>query len=86
MLWFKRIIVSVLLLVAAAYTILFTLENTARIDINLFFIQFADVQLDLVVLLSFIVGGLAGLLSAAGLLLAQRKKYRVALFKAQQQR
>lgn len=88
MLWFKRIIilsVVLLLLAVAVYAILFTLKNTAQTNVDLVFIQFTDQPVDLIVICSFVLGGLLGLVSSVGLFLAQTKKHRKALNKVRKQ-
>jgi len=79
MLRLKKMMVVAVFSIVCFYIVLFCLRNDAAISVDFFFVQVSAVPLDLVVLASFICGGLLGLISALGMLMSMRKKYRKAL-------
>jgi uncharacterized integral membrane protein len=81
--WIKRLITLALVLGFSAFVVLFTLRNNALVDIDLLFVYFDQVKIELALVASFIIGGLLGMLSILPLWYSIRKKYRVQLAKAQ---
>ena len=75
---FKRTLLLVLLLSVCGFVLVFCLANSVEVDVNLLFFHFSGVQFDLVVIASFIAGGLSGVLSSLMYVRKIRKKYRVA--------
>jgi len=79
--WFKRIklaLIVLLLLAMFAYIVTFVISNNSMADINFIFLQLTQVPVELVVIASFVVGALAGLLAASLLLYkASRKNKRL---------
>lgn len=85
MLWFKRICIAAVLITACALIFVFCLRNNVLVDVDLLFYTLPQIKLDLLLIATFIAGGLLGVLSALALMLTMRRKYRVALSKAQRQ-
>lgn len=82
MAWLKRILIVAVFLLTCFFVIFFSLRNTLLVDIDLFFVQFTAVPIESVVVSSFILGGLAGVLASLALLYRMRKKYRQAMRRA----
>lgn len=72
----KRTLIAIFIAVCCGYVVLFCLKNSTIVDIDLFFIQLTEIKLELALVVSFISGGLVGLLSSIPLLFSVRKKYR----------
>lgn len=77
--YLKKILTALLFIVCCIYVLLFSIKNSAVVDIDLLFVQLKAVKIELALVFSFISGGLAGLISAMPLLLRMRKKFRQAL-------
>lgn len=82
MIWIKRLLVLVVVLSFSTYVVLFTLSNNTLVNIHLIFFSLSDVKIELALVLSFVFGGLLGLLAIAPLWYSLRKKYRVAMAQA----
>lgn len=66
------------LLFVFVYTLSFVLSNVAVVSVDFVFFQFESLAVDLLVIASFIMGGVVGLLSAVSLLfLSYRKNKRL---------
>lgn len=74
MIWFKRALLLVLLLAFAGMSLLFTLRNQALVDIDLLFVHFSSVKIELALVLSFILGALFSLLLCSVWVLTMRRK------------
>jgi len=61
--WLRRLLLAGLLLGMAAYAILFTLQNKAKLDVDFIFVQQTDVPVELLIILSFLAGGLIGIIA-----------------------
>lgn len=81
MIWIKRVLVLAVVLSFSAYVVLFTLSNNDLVNVDLIFFSFSDVKIEFALVLSFVLGGLLGLLAIAPLWYSLRKKYRVAMAK-----
>lgn len=76
MIWIKRMLLILLLLGFAGGSLLVTLRNQARVDIDLLFVQFSSVKIELALVLSFILGALFSLLMCVVLVLKMRKAFK----------
>lgn len=76
MTWLIRITLLLLLIVIGAYTVMFALNNSTVVSINFLLFKLENLRLELALILSFITGGLLGLLSLFPLLWRERKLYR----------
>ena len=74
MVWVKRALLVILLLAFAGASLLFTLRNQALVDIDLLFIHFSSVKVELALVLSFILGALFSLLLCSVWVLKMRRK------------
>lgn len=72
----KKSLLVLLVLAVCVYVLVFTLSNTTLTDIDFVFITLNQVPVELTVLASFVLGGLCGLLAAAGILAGFYRKYR----------
>lgn len=74
LLWTKRVLVLALLSAVGFYVVVFTLNNTAKVSVDFLIIQWLDVPIELVMVVSFVVGGLFGCLCTLGLWLRCKGK------------
>lgn len=70
----RWLILLFILLAVFVYVLSFVLSNKATSDVDFVFYQLQGVAVELLVLASFIAGGVFGLLSASGLLLLSYRK------------
>ena len=85
MAWLKRIPILIIILAASAYVFIFCLRNKQEVQLDFLFIVFQQVNLEIALLMSFICGGLLGLLSAVLIMLKMRHSFRIKLEKMQRQ-
>ncbi|HEY9034386.1 MAG TPA: lipopolysaccharide assembly protein LapA domain-containing protein [Pseudomonadales bacterium] len=76
MIMLKKLLLLLLLLATCGYTLAFVLVNQSQADIDFVLFSVTAVPVELLVLASFVAGGLLGLLSAGLLLLKARQRYR----------
>lgn len=76
MTWFIRIVLLLLLILIGSYAVMFALRNHTFVPIDLIIFKVENLRLELALILSFITGGLLGLLSLFPLLWRERKLYR----------
>ena len=82
MIWIKRLLTIALILLCCIAVLVFVMLNDDHVDIHLIFVQLQSVSVELAMLFSFVVGGLAGLLASSIMLLKMRSQYRSLLKKA----
>ncbi|NRA41852.1 MAG: LapA family protein [Pseudomonadales bacterium] len=70
----RRILFALIALALAAYVVFFTLANHQLLDLDLLFIQLNQVPVELALILSFIAGGLSGIVAAFGWVMHYRKQ------------
>ncbi len=73
--WIKLLIVAALVLLIAAYGVLFSIENDTAVAVNLLFLQLPELQLSLWLLAAFALGGVGGLLAGSVGLLRARAQH-----------
>ena len=83
---FKRFLILFIILAICSFVLIFCLRNTVQVDVDLFFVRFDKMPFDLVVISSFVFGGLLGLFSSLGFVYKMRKKYRLSVQKAVQEK
>ncbi|NRB39649.1 MAG: LapA family protein [Pseudomonadales bacterium] len=83
--WIKRLPIAVCILIACSYIFIFSLRNNQLVDVDLLFIVLPQMKIELVIIATFIVGSLTGVLSSLLLMAKMRRKYRVRLYKAERQ-
>lgn len=75
--WIKRgklLLIAVLLMAVFAYVLAFALLNQTAADIDFVFFELHQIGVELSIIVSFILGGLVGLLSASLLLFRSYRK------------
>lgn len=70
----KWLFLALIFIAVLFYTLTFVLSNTATTSVNFILFEFDSIAVELLVLASFVFGGLLGLLSASVLLLASYRK------------
>lgn len=65
-----------LVLLVFAYVTTFAISNSARVDLNLVFLQLQQLPVELLVIVSFVLGAFSGLLAASVLLYRAYAKQR----------
>lgn len=85
MLWFKRSLIALIFLVLSFYVFVVCLRNHALVDLDLFFIAFTQIKLELLLVASFIVGGFAGVLASLLMMWRMRSKHSVEVYKLERQ-
>ena len=60
--WFQRLVFVSITLIAVAYTLYFTLNNSRSIDLDLFFYQGENLPISAAIFSAFILGAALGLL------------------------
>ncbi len=81
MLFIKRLLIAVVLLLVLVFGVLFSLQNTATVPLDLLVVQFSEARITFWIIWAFIIGGLLGVLISSAvslrlksqLLMAQRK-------------
>lgn len=66
-----------LLLAAFAYVLTFSISNNAKVEVNLLFTQLTDLPVELLVISTFVLGALSGLLAASLLLYRSYRRNRL---------
>lgn len=79
MIWIRFGLIGLLLICAVAFVITFTTLNSEIVDVHLVFIELHQVKMEVVLIWSFILGGLLGVASGFGLLMNEKRKLRKAL-------
>lgn len=67
LIWTRRIILAAMVTLLAAYVLFFTLGNTQHVSIDFLFARWSNVPVELLMVSSFITGGLVGLICTSGL-------------------
>ncbi len=70
--WTRRLILASIIISLGAYVLFFTLNNTQHVSVDFLFAAWPEAPIELVIVSSFIVGGLCGLLCTCGLWLRSR--------------
>ena len=83
--WIKRLPIILIILITCFYIFVFSLRNTQLVDVDLLFIVLAQQKVEVIIIASFILGGIAGILASLILIFRMRSKYRVRLYKAERQ-
>ena len=65
MLWLKRILIVVVMLVLAAFTMAFTLDNSELVHLQFMTLQTPELPLALFIIIGFILGGASGMFLGA---------------------
>lgn len=76
MVWIKRALLVMILLAFAGASLLFTLRNQALVEIDLLFLHFPAVKIELALVLSFILGALFSLLLCSFWVLRMRRQFK----------
>ena len=72
--WTRRLIIAAIIIAIAAYVLFFTLGNTQQVSIDFLFLQWSDAPIELVIVSTFIAGGLFGLICTCGFWLRIRAR------------
>lgn len=80
--WFKRIGILVILVAIIAYTVLFSVQNDARVPLDLLIWQWPEQRVALWLILAFVAGGLVGMAVSAVAILRLRSALRAAYKRA----
>lgn len=70
--FFRNLLIFVILCCVLAVGILFAVQNTVTVPLDLLFMQLTERSVSLWVLLAFAVGGIVGMLTSLGLVLRLR--------------
>lgn len=70
----KRVIAFLILAVVAMFGVLFTIQNTDTVPLDLLIFQLSEQRIALWVLLAFACGGIIGMLISAALILRLKSK------------
>ena len=83
--WIKKLTIIAAVLISCGYIFVFSLSNKQFVDLNLLFITLPHLRIEFVIITTFVLGALLGLLASLGWWLKMRRKYRVLLYKANRQ-
>lgn len=75
--WYKRLKLALgilFVLAVFAYIVTFVISNNTAADIDFIFVQFTEMPVELLLIVSFILGAFAGLLAASVLLFKAFRK------------
>jgi|GEM_PF-5210131 len=75
--WYKRLKLALgilFVLAVFAYIVTFVISNNTTADIDFIFVQFTEMPVELLLIVSFILGAFAGLLAASVLLFKAFRK------------
>lgn len=75
----KTLLRVLLVLAAFAYVLTFSITNNAKVEVNLLFTQLHDMPVELLVISTFVLGALSGLLAASYLLYRMYRRNRLLL-------
>jgi putative membrane protein len=74
----KRLFIVILLLLVLIFGVLFSLQNTATVPLDLLVIQFSEARITFWIIWAFIIGGVLGVLVSAVVILRLKSRLLIA--------
>lgn len=73
--WVKTLLVALVLLAVMAYGVLFSIENSEPVALDLLFAQLPELRLSLWIFFAFALGGIGGLLAGSVSVIRARARH-----------